>query len=110
MLNPSLFQLPPLPDNPAADEVVEVLAEGPDCRIERIVSFGRSSPPDFWYDQKEDEWVTLLQGRAVLDLKGRTQTLHTGEQLLIPARRRHRVAYTSAQPPCIWLCVFGRLK
>ncbi len=35
-------------------------------RLERIVSFGNASPPGFWYDQTEHEWVVLLTGSAVL--------------------------------------------
>lgn len=110
MLPASLFSLPLLSADPAAEEIVEVLAEGPDCRIERIISWGQASPAGFWYDQEEDEWVSLLQGRATLDFGDRTQTLSAGEQLLIPAHQRHRLTATSAQPPCIWICVFGRFK
>lgn len=110
MLPSSLFELPLLSADPAAGEIVEVLAEGPGCRIERIISWGQSSPDGFWYDQDEDEWITLLQGQATLDFGGRLQVLEAGEQLLIPARLRHRVAATSSQPPCIWLCVFGSFK
>ena len=35
-------------------------------RIERIVSTGQSSPPGFWYDQADDEFVVLLSGSARL--------------------------------------------
>ena len=33
-------------------------------RIERIVSRGHTSPPDFWYDQPQAEWVIVLAGSA----------------------------------------------
>lgn len=36
-------------------------------RIERIISFGQQSPPDFWYDQDENEWIMLLKGKAKLE-------------------------------------------
>jgi cupin 2 domain-containing protein len=42
------------------DELVQVLAASPGVRIERIVSHGHASPPDFWYDQSQHEWVALL--------------------------------------------------
>ncbi|HEX9556312.1 MAG TPA: cupin, partial [Reyranella sp.] len=49
-----------------AAERVEVLAQGAAVRIERIVSTGQASPPGFWYDQAEAEWVLLLAGAARL--------------------------------------------
>jgi cupin 2 domain-containing protein len=78
-------------------------------RIERVVSWGQVSPPGFWYDQDEDEWVALLEGRAELEYEsgGRT-SLSKGDWLLIPAGRRHRVAFTSKDPACVWLAVFVR--
>ena len=92
------------------DELVETLAGGPGVTIERIVSSGQASPPGFWYDQEKDEWVALLQGSAVLEYAGgRSLTLRAGDGLLIPAHEKHRVAWTSADPPCIWLAVHGAL-
>ncbi len=51
---------------PAAlpQELVQILLRTPAIRIERIVSFGHSSPKDFWYDQPDHEWVLLLQRNA----------------------------------------------
>lgn len=95
--------LPPLP----ADEIVQIIAQDHHGRIERIISWGQASPAGFWYDQAEDEFVCLLQGEAVLEFASERVTLRSGQPLLIPAHRRHRLAYTSAQPPCIWLCVFS---
>ena len=46
-----LTSLPPR----LAEEQVDSLVEGhPRLRIERIVSTGQASAPDFWYDQAED--------------------------------------------------------
>jgi len=88
-------------------ERIEVLWQTEQVRIERIVSTGQSSPPGFWYDQEEDEFVMLLQGTAMLDFDGgRRQQMEAGDFLLIPAHEKHRIAATSFQPPCIWLCVF----
>lgn len=47
-------------------EWFEELADGKDVRIERIVSRGDISPMCGWYDHSQDEWVVVLQGRAVL--------------------------------------------
>ena len=109
MWTDSLFALPELPPLPAA-EIVEVLAEGPGYRVERILSWGQTSPDGFWYDQKEDEWVSLLQGEARLVFEEETLSMRAGDSLLIPAHRRHRVAFTTHMPPCIWLCVYGKIK
>lgn len=94
----------------APRELSEVLAQGPGVRIERIVSSGHVSPPGYWYDQEQDEWVCLLQGRARLAWEnGQGQDLKVGDWLFIPAHARHRVEYTSKEPPCVWLAVHGRL-
>ena len=82
-----------------------------DVRIERIVSTGQATPPGQWYDQREDEWVVLIQGEAVLQYDtGEKLRMSAGDHTLLPARCRHRVAYTSTQPPCIWIAVFGNLQ
>lgn len=96
-----------LPATPQPDETVDILAQGPQTRIERIVSTGQASPPGFWYDQPWDEWVVLLSGGAGLHLHGETEPrrLAPGDHLLIPARLRHRVAWTSPDVPTIWLAV-----
>jgi len=87
-------------------EVVEALLERPGVRIERIVSTGQASPAAAWYDQPGDEWVALLAGRAALRFTdGALLNLAPGDWVLIPARVRHRVEATSADPPCVWLAV-----
>ena len=50
------------PAGPLSEEQVEILAQGESLRVERIVSTGQVSPPGFWYDQEEDEWLVLLRG------------------------------------------------
>lgn len=76
------------------------------CRnlvIERILSSPR--PDGIEYDQEQDEWVALLQGRASIELAGRTMELESGDTLFIPAHTRHRVLSTSTEPHCIWLAI-----
>ncbi|AZG14369.1 cupin domain-containing protein [Cupriavidus pauculus] len=75
-------------------------------RIERIVSNGQASPPGFWYDDADDEWVLLISGTAAVEIEdGPTHTLGAGDWLHLPAHCRHRVAWTDAAQPTIWLAV-----
>lgn len=97
-----------LSDKLSEEEVFEELFCGASFRVERIISSGQASPPGFWYDQEEDEWVALLQGEAELEFEdGAVQKLKKGDWAFLPASLRHRVAATSVDPPCIWLAVFG---
>ncbi len=104
----NLFQ--DLPTGPEAKERIQHLLNRPGLRIERIVSTGQASPPGFWYDQAEHEWVVLLQGAAELTVAMpdglRTVHLTPGDSLELPAHRRHRVESTCADPPTLWLAVF----
>lgn len=89
-------------------EVLEDLENLSGLRVERIVSEGHASPEGFWYDQGDPEWVALIQGAAELEFEdGRRRPLKAGDWLTIPAHERHRVAYTSSDPPCVWIAVFG---
>ena len=89
------------------EEFVQTLASTPDFRIERIISRGHASPPDFWYDQDHHEWVLLVQGAARLQLEGDEQMLELspGDHVIIPAHRRHRVEWTTPNEPTLWLAV-----
>jgi cupin 2 domain-containing protein len=93
-----------LPEH-ATEELFTILLDNPYCRIERIVSYGQSSPDGFWYDQAWDEWVLLLKGSAELDLNGRMVNLTPGDHLLIPAGLRHRVCKTEPDQPTVWLAI-----
>jgi len=100
-----------LEDVPATlfEELVEVLAANRHVRIERIVSTGHRSSEGFWYDQDEHEWVVVLKGEATLVFDdGKSVQMRIGDQLLIPARRRHRVEWTTPGEPTVWLAVFYR--
>ena len=92
------------------DEVSEVLLRGGDMRMERIVSHGQCSPPGFWYDQDQHEWVMLLEGEATLrfERSGLALRLAPGMYVLIPAHERHRVEWTSPDVDTIWLALFYR--
>ena len=88
-------------------ELVEKLIEQDSFRLERIVSRGQISPPDFWYDQDEHEWVVILAGKAQLQIDGLEQpvTLNPGDTYNLPAHTKHRVAWTAPNQDTIWLTV-----
>lgn len=104
----NLFSLPtPLPNR----EIFEPLFPDTGTLVERIISTGQATPEGEWYDQDRDEWILLLQGEAVLAYEdGRTLRLRPGDHVLLPAHEKHRVERTSADPPCIWLAVHGKLQ
>ncbi|MGC2200047.1 MAG: cupin domain-containing protein [Stellaceae bacterium] len=97
----------PLPDARAAERTDELLAR-PGLRIERIVSLGQASPPGFWYDQAESEWVLVLAGAARLRFADETETrlLKAGDCLDIAPHRQHRVEWTDPATPTVWLAIF----
>ena len=82
-------------------EITETLSAAPGLRIERIVSHGQASPPGFWYDQAETEWVLLLAGAARLRLvdEAEDRLLAPGDHLMIAPHRRHRVEWTDPATP-----------
>lgn len=87
-----------------AGEAFEHLFEAPGLRIERIVSRRHASPPDFWYDQPQDEWVMVVSGKAVLEFSdGSQRPLRAGDWVTLQAHVRHRIATTSAET--VWLTV-----
>ncbi|MBP1182730.1 cupin domain-containing protein [Methylobacterium sp. PvR107] len=92
------------------EEIVSVLLAVPGLRVERIVSTGQASPPGFYYDQPQAEWVTVLVGSAELRFadEAEPRCLNVGDAVLIAAHRRHRVERTES--PTIWLAIhFGPL-
>lgn len=88
------------------DELFTTIHQAEGLRIERIVSHGHVSPPDFWYDQNEHEWVIVLKGNAVVEFEGgETLELQPGSCLNIPARVKHRVVSTDQTENTIWLAI-----
>jgi cupin 2 domain-containing protein len=96
-----------VPEQLAEEQLTELVA-APGLRIERIVSTGQASPAGSWYDQDQAEWVLLLAGSAGLLVEGEAEprVLGRGDHVLIPARVRHRVAWTDPEQPTIWLAVY----
>ena len=88
---------------PATGEDFAELLRLRNLRIERIVS--SASPDSALYDQAQDEWVILLEGRATLQIAGATVDLGPGDYLCIPAHTPHRVLATVPAPRCVWLAM-----
>jgi cupin 2 domain-containing protein len=90
------------------EEFFQTLTAGNGMRIERIVSKGHCSPPGFWYDQADNEWVVLLKGEATLRFERGDRLVHLteGSYINIEAHEKHRVEWTSDNTETIWLAVF----
>jgi cupin 2 domain-containing protein len=95
-----------IPDRLPEEQFLPLLAAA-DVRVERIVSRGHASPQGYWYDQPQGEWVVVLAGTAGVQFEGETaaRTLRRGDYLYIPGHVRHRVAWTDANEPTVWLAV-----
>lgn len=106
MVNQNLYD--GLPLIPEAEERIETLLEKSGLRIARIVSTGQASPPGFWYDQEQAEWVILLQGAAGLQFadENEIRELKLGDWLHIAPHRRHRIEWTSADRATVWLAIY----
>lgn len=89
------------------EEQFTALLSTPNGRIERIVSRGHRSPPGFWYDQPDAEWVLLLSGAAAIAFEGEAapRQLSPGDHVHIPAHVRHRIEWTDDAQPTVWLAV-----
>ncbi|WP_407279514.1 cupin domain-containing protein [Aromatoleum evansii] len=95
-----LEDLPP----PGGEESFDTLFERAGTRIERIVSHAHASPPGFWYDQAQAEWVMVVQGEAELAFAdGERREMRAGDWITIAPHRRHRVESTGEGT--VWLAV-----
>ena len=89
------------------EELFQTLLTSPAFRVERIISHGHASPPGFWYDQEQAEWVLLLSGAARLRFEDDPDPVPMvpGSYLNIPAHRRHRVDWTDPDQVTVWLAI-----
>lgn len=75
-------------------------------KIERIVSKGQTTPPGKWLKGTKEEWVILLRGKARLKFEtGESFVMRPGDYVSIPAKRQHRVDWTSPRTETVWLAV-----
>lgn len=84
-------------------EIVEILKENENVKIEKIISTGQTTD---WMEQEQEEFVMLIQGEAIIEYENKKQELSAGDTVIIKKNEKHRVAYTSENPCCIWICVF----
>ena len=96
------------PCPPLGQERIVVVLASPHLRLELIESCQFANPAGFWYDQRDWEWVMVLQGEAVLRFADEDQArrLRAGDSLLITPGRRHRVEATDPAPGTRWLALF----
>ena len=89
------------------EELFTTVLQAGRFRIQRIVSQGHASPPGFWYDQDDNEWVVVLEGQAAVQFEGDAEpmVLRPGSHLNIPAHARHRVAWTDPEGKTVWLAI-----
>jgi len=100
---PNIFEN--IPDN-LPEEIIEDILKTDNLEIKRIISKGHASPSGFWYDQKENEWVILLKGKACLVFEGEKKIiLKSGDYIFIPAHKKHRVEWTDPDKETVWLAV-----
>lgn len=93
--------------NELPEEVFEALLCSNNVKLERILSFGHTSPKEGWYDQDDNEWVLILKGHGVIEFDdGRVVRLESGDYLNIDAHEKHKVIETCPEEVTIWLAVF----
>ena len=93
----NIFEIEKLPEI-GEEEIVDILKENEDVKIERIISTGQVSD---WMVQEKREYVLLTQGNAFIEFNDKTVEMKSGDTIFIEKRERHRVAYTSENPCCI---------
>jgi len=92
-------------------EVFTTLFESQQFKIESITGLRSYDRPGEWYDQLQDEWVILLQGNAMIEIRDEEIIeLEAGDYIFLPAHKVHRVNQTSKTPHCIWLAIHGNFK
>lgn len=88
------------------DEIFETIISCQNIKIERIISKGHKSEPDFWYNQDQSEWILILKGKARLQFEDKSIYLTPGDYLNIAPHQKHRIDWTTPEEETIWLAVF----
>ncbi len=87
---------------PEVGEDFKSLYKSKNIDIVRIVSSKKLE--DKLYIQDVDEFVILLEGRALLDIDGNEVVLKKGDTLFIPAKKPHRLLKTTKGT--LWLAIY----
>ncbi len=87
------------------EEVFQKILETSEFTLERIISYGHSSPKSGWYEQTENEWVLLLEGEAVVSFEDKDVRLCKGDYINIPALTKHKVSWTKPEVETVWLAL-----
>ena len=95
-----------IPDD-LSRELFDTLLDTDSFRVERIVSHGHASPPGFWYDQDQAEWIVVLQGAARIRFATHDKPveMQPADWINIDAHEKHRVEWTTPEGPTIWLAI-----
>lgn len=86
-------------------ELIDVLLNSENIKVERIVSKGHISPETGWYDQDQNEWVVIIKGEAIITFENKEVSLREGSYINIPAHTKHKVSWTHPQLETIWLAI-----
>jgi cupin 2 domain-containing protein len=101
MPTPNLYTIQTPPQN---QELETTLLSHPNAKIKKIIS-----PPHFKseiFHQDKDEWVSLIQGEATLQLASTIHSLKAGDCIFIPANTPHQIINTSNHPLATWLGIY----
>jgi cupin 2 domain-containing protein len=88
------------------EEIFETIISKDNIKIERIISYGHTSPETGWYDQDQDEWVIVLEGEAIISFETKDVRLKAGNYINIKAHTKHKVSWTLPDAKTIWLAIF----
>ncbi len=88
------------------NELFEDIIFTNNLKIERIVSYGHTSPKNGWYESALNEWIILLEGEAILTFENNESIgLKVGDYLNIPAQKKHKVFWTTPRTKTVWLAI-----
>ena len=88
------------------DEIFEDIIKTDNLKIERIISYGHTSPKTGWYESEQNEWVIVLKGQAILSFESSEDVkLNAGDYINIVAFTKHKVSWTLPNAETIWLAI-----
>ncbi|MBJ7550610.1 cupin domain-containing protein [Marinomonas ostreistagni] len=94
-------------DSLPLEELFLPLINTKDSSLKHIISPPGCRLDPKWYDQDQDEWVTVIQGYGVIAFEDATVvSLNSGDYITIPAHTKHRVIKTSADETTVWLAMY----